>query len=180
MFGGGPGLAGPVGGLGADAVTVSPYLGDDSLTPFTDYCAQGKGVFVLTRTSNPGARLLQERISEGRALYLHVADLVAELGAASVGERGYSDVGAVAGATAPEALRAVRAALPHAFLLIPGYGAQGGGAGDLAGAAAGGSAGLIVNASRSILYAWQDAGGDDRRAAAAAAKSMRSDLQDCL
>jgi orotidine-5'-phosphate decarboxylase len=177
VFGGAPGLYGPTAGLGADAVTVSPYLGDDSLTPFTDYCAHGKGVFVLTRTSNPGARLLQERISDGRAMYLHVADLVAKLGAAHVGERGYSDVGAVAGATAPEALRAVRDALPQAFLLVPGFGAQGGSAADLAGAAAGGSAGLIVNASRSILYAPRQDGEEYKSAAARAAEEMRGQLE---
>ena len=93
---------------------------------------------------------------------------------------GYSDVGAVAGATAPAPLRAVREALPHAFLLVPGFGAQGAGADALAGVAAGDAAGFVVNASRSIIFAWRERGGDYRRAAAAAAESMRSDLQDCL
>ncbi len=140
----------------------------------------GRGVFVLTRTSNPGASLLQEVEVDGRPLFLRVADLVRELGAAHVGEAGYSDVGAVAGATAPAQLRLVREALPNAFLLVPGYGAQGGGAEALSGIAAGDAAGFVVNASRSIIFAWQDAGGDYRRAAAAAAESMRSDLQDTL
>jgi orotidine-5'-phosphate decarboxylase len=72
-FGGAPGFTGPVAGAGADAVTATPYLGDDSLAPFVEQCARGKGVFVLTRTSNPGAASLQERESEGRPLYLHVA-----------------------------------------------------------------------------------------------------------
>ena len=90
------------------------------------------------------------------------------LGAEHVGESGYSDVGAVAGATAPASLRAVREALPHAFLLVPGYGAQGGGAEALAGIAAGDAAGFVVNASRSIIYAWQESGRRLRRAAAAA------------
>ena len=93
---------------------------------------------------------------------------------------GYSDVGAVAGATAPEQLRLVRAALPSAFLLVPGYGAQGAGADALAGLAAGEAAGYVVNASRSIIFAWQDTGGDYRRAAALAAESMRSDLRGSL
>ena len=101
-FGGAPGFGGPVAGAGADAVTASPYLGDDSLAPLVEHCASGKGVFVLTRTSNPGAALLQERESGGQPLYLHVADLVARLGADHVGDAGYSDVGAVAGATAPD------------------------------------------------------------------------------
>ena len=80
---------------------------------------------MLTRTSNPGARLLQERDVDGRPLYLHVADLVARLGAEHLGDAGYSDVGAVAGATAPTSLRLVREALPPAFILVPGYGAAG-------------------------------------------------------
>jgi orotidine-5'-phosphate decarboxylase len=100
-FGGAPGFTAPVPGLGADALTASPYLGDDSLEPLVAHCAQGRGVFVLTRTSNPGATLLQEREAGGRPLYLHVADLVARLGAAHVGEDGYSDVGAGAGAPPP-------------------------------------------------------------------------------
>ena len=179
-FGGAAGFEGPVSGLDADAVTASPYLGDDSLAPLVEHCSEGRGVFVLTRTSNPGARLLQEVEADGRPLFLRVADLVRELGAAHVGEAGYSDVGAVAGATAPAQLCLVREALPNAFLLVPGYGAQGAGADALTGLAAGDAAGFIVNASRSIIFAWQDAGGDYRRAAAAAAESMRSDLQDSL
>ncbi len=179
-FGGAAGLEGPVAGVGADAVTASPYLGDDSLEPLVAHCADGKGVFVLTRTSNPGAALLQERESGGRPLYLHVAELVARLGAPHIGESGYSDVGAVAGATAPAQLRLVRAALPQAFLLVPGFGAQGAGPDELRGIAAGDAAGFVVNASRSIIFAWQKEGGDYRRAAAAAAETMRSDLSHAL
>lgn len=175
-FGGAPGFTAPVAGIGADAVTASPYLGDDSLAPLVEHCAAGKGVFVLTRTSNAGAGLLQEKEAAGRPMYLHVADLVAALGEKHVGELGYSDVGAVVGATAPAQLRLVRKALPHAFLLVPGYGAQGGGADALRGIAAGEAAGFVVNASRSIIYAWQATNGDYRRAAAAAAESMRDDL----
>ena len=175
-FGGAPGFAGPVAGVGADAMTASPYLGDDSLEPLVRHCADGKGVFVLTRTSNPGAALLQERESQGRPLFLHVAALVAQLGDEHVGDYGYSDVGAVAGATAPEQLQLVREALPHAFLLIPGYGAQGAGPDALRGIAAGEAAGFVVNASRSIIFAWQDGASDHKRAAARAAESMRNDL----
>lgn len=179
-FGGAPGFSGPTAGAGADAVTASPYLGDDSLLPLVEYCASGRGVFVLARTSNPGASRLQEREADGRPLYLHVTDLIAELGEAHVGAAGYSDVGAVAGATAPAQLRLIREALPQAFLLVPGYGAQGGDAAALAGIARGDAAGYVVNASRSIIFAWRAAGGDYQRAAAAAAESMRSDLQDGL
>ena len=116
---------------------------------------------------------LNQRECDGRALYLHVADLVAELGAAYIGARGHSDVGAVAGATAPEAMRALRVALPQAFLLVPGYGAQGADAHDLAGV----NGGLIVNASRSILYAPRANGEEYRSAAARAAEEMRRQLE---
>src|SRR5665811_1687525 len=160
----------------ADALTASPYLGGDSLEPLVAHCADGKGVFVLTRTSNPGAVLLQEREVEGRPLYVRVAELVARLGADHMGDAGYSDVGAVAGATSPASLRLVREVLPHAFLLVPGYGAQGAGADALAGIAAGDAAGFVVNASRSIIYAWQAEAAEYRRAAAAAAESMRNEL----
>ncbi len=174
VFGGAPGLAGAsLPGLAADAVTVNPYLGDDALAPFLERCDQGKGVFVLARTSNPGAASLQEHDSDGRPLYLHVTDMIARLGAAHVGAHGYSDVGAVAGATAPTSLAAVRAALPHAFLLVPGFGAQGAGPEALAGLASGDARGYVVNASRSIIYAWRERGGDFRSAAAAAAAEMR-------
>jgi orotidine-5'-phosphate decarboxylase len=178
LFGGAtvPGSEVSAPGLEADAVTVSPYLGEDSVTPFTEYCDRGKGVFVLTRTSNPGAASLQERDLEGRPLYVAVAELVAELGARSMGRHGYSDVGAVAGATAPEAVQRVRRVVPRAFLLVPGYGAQGGSAADIAGLAVGPAAGLVVNASRSIMYAWRAAGGDYQVAAAEAARAMRDDL----
>jgi orotidine-5'-phosphate decarboxylase len=179
-FGGAPGFTGPVAGVGADAVTASPYLGQDSLEPLVRHCGSGKGVFVLTRTSNPGASLLQEREVDGRPLYLHVAALAAELGAEYVGDYGYSDVGAVAGATAPAQLQLVRRALPDAFLLVPGYGAQGAGPDALAGIAAGEAAGFVVNASRSIIFAWQDGPSDHKRAAARAAESMRNDLASIL
>ena len=175
-FGGAPGFAAPVAGVAADAVTVSPYLGDDALTPFVDACAEGRGVFVLVRTSNPGAGLLQDLEVDGRPLYLHVADAVARLGAPHVGRHGYSDVGAVVGATAPAALYAVRAVLPHAFLLVPGVGAQGGATEALGELKAGDAGGLVVNASRSIIYAWQEGGADYRRAAADAAESLRREL----
>jgi len=175
-FGGAPGFTAPVAGVAADAVTVSPYLGEDALAPFVEACAEGAGVFVLVRTSNPGAATIQELEVGGRPLYLHVADVVARMGAAHVGAHGYSDVGAVVGATAPAALRAVRAALPHAFLLIPGVGAQGGGTAALAELKVGDAGGFVVNASRSIIYAWQQGGADYRRAAAEAAEALRRAL----
>ena len=178
LFGGAPGLCGDGPGLGADAVTVNPYLGEDSLTPFTDACARGTWRVRAHAHQQPGrGACCRSAAIDGRELFLHVADLVARLGAAHVGAHGYSDVGAVAGATAPAALQAVRAALPSAFLLIPGYGAQGGSAEALAGLAAGDATGLVVNASRTILYAYRERGGDYQTAAAAAAREMRDDLR---
>jgi orotidine-5'-phosphate decarboxylase len=176
LFGGAPAFGATAPGLGADAVTVSPYLGADSLAPFTDYCARGKGVFVLTRTSNPSAPGVQGKVSDPDPLFLQIADLVGRVGAEYVGEYGYSDVGAVAGATDPESLLAVRRVLPHAFLLVPGFGAQGGGAEALSGIASGEAAGFVVNASRSILYAGEKSGTEYRTAAAAAAEAMRNQL----
>jgi orotidine-5'-phosphate decarboxylase len=120
--------------------------------------------------------MLQELDVGGRPLYLHVADAVARLGAACIGEQGYSDVGAVVGATAPAALRAVRAVLPHAFLLVPGVGAQGGATEALGELMVGDAAGLVINASRSIIYAWQEGDADYRRAAAEAAESLCREL----
>lgn len=175
-FGGAPGFSAPARGLDADAVTVNPYLGEDALEPFVAACDEGRGVFVLVRTSNPGAALLQELDVDGRPLYLHVAESVARLGAAHVGRHGYSDVGAVVGATAPAALRAVRATLPRAFLLVPGVGAQGGATEALSELRTGDACGYVVNASRSIIYAWQEGGVDYRRAAAAAAEALRREL----
>jgi orotidine-5'-phosphate decarboxylase len=175
-FGGARGLTAPVPGLGADAVTVNPYLGEDSLAPFVEAAGRGHGLFVLARTSNPGAATLQEQDSGGRALYLHVAEMVARLGASSVGRHGYSDIGAVVGATSPASLRAVRAVLPQAFILVPGYGAQGGDAAALQGIAQGPAAGFVVNASRSIIYAWREEGIEYRAAAAKAAAAMRGEL----
>lgn len=176
VFDGARGFDGDLPGLGADAVTLSPYLGADSLAPFLQFCERGKGAFVLARTSNPGAQDLQEKESAGRPLFLHVADLIDRVGRPFIGEHGLSDVGAVAGATAPGALRALRAALPHAFFLVPGLGAQGGRTEALAGVADERGLGLVANASRSIIYAWQGTGEDYRTAAAAAAAAMRDQL----
>ena len=167
-------------GLGADAVTLSPYLGGDSVTPFLDHVRGGKGVFVLTRTSNPGAADLQEIVAGAEPLYLRVADLANAWGEGLTGSMGYCDVGVVAGATAPAALAAVRERLSRAFILVPGIGAQGGDVEALRGVAAGEAAGVLINASRSIMYAWRDGGGDYRRAAAQAATSLRNRLGEVL
>jgi orotidine-5'-phosphate decarboxylase len=176
-----PSPYGPVPGLGADAMTVNPLLGRDSLEPFvTTARAHGRGLFVLVRTSNPGAADLQERaLADGSAVSERLADLVAEIGASGVGHEGLSDVGAVVGATAPERLAALRARMPHAVFLLPGVGAQGGNVEELAPAFACGPAGGLIAASRGIVAAHERTGGDPAAAAASEAARLR-ELAWCL
>jgi orotidine-5'-phosphate decarboxylase len=137
-----------------DALTVSPYLGDDSLTPFVDVAAErGSGVFVLVKTSNPGGRMLQDLDCDGRPIYAHVAAHVEQLAAATVGDCDYGCVGAVVGATYPEQLAELRGAMPHTWFLVPGYGSQGGTAADVVGGFDARGLGAIVNNSRGIVFA---------------------------
>jgi orotidine-5'-phosphate decarboxylase len=140
----------------ADAMTVSPYLGDDSLQPFVDAAiAQAAGLFVLVKTSNPGGRTFQDLGCDGEPLYRHVARLVERLAAASRGPCGYGAIGAVVGATYPQQLSELRQAMPHAWLLVPGYGAQGGAAADVAAAFDREGLGAVINSSRAIVFAHQ-------------------------
>jgi orotidine-5'-phosphate decarboxylase len=165
-----PTLAGIVAGLGADAFTANPLLGRDALEPLL---ATGAGVFVLVRTSNPGAADLQDcRLAGGERLWERIARLVDELGVVDAG-CGLSDVGAVVGATAPEHLARARELMPHAIFLLPGVGAQGGSVEDLAPAFAPGAAAALVTASRSIARAFESDGADPQRAAAAEAQRLR-------
>jgi orotidine-5'-phosphate decarboxylase len=138
----------------ADALTVSPYLGDDSLAPFVGVARErGAGVFVLVKTSNPGGRTFQDLQSAGGPLYRHVGDHVERLAATKVGNCGYGLVGAVVGATYPEQLGELRGAMPHAWFLVPGYGSQGGTAEDVVAAFDSEGLGAIVNNSRGIVFA---------------------------
>ena len=148
---------GEVEGLGADALTVSPLLGRDSLAPLIDAARRRRaGLFALARTSNPGAADLQDReLAAGGTVSEAVARIIDELGRPGVGEAGLSDVGAVTGATAPERLETLRALMPHAVWLLPGIGPQGGSGRDLAPAFAPGPAGGLVSASRAIVYAFE-------------------------
>jgi orotidine-5'-phosphate decarboxylase len=139
---------------GADALTVSPYLGDDSLQPFFEVAQRrAAGVFVLVKTSNPGGGMLQDLVCDGRPLYRHVADYVEQKAAETAGRCGYGLVGAVAGATYPAQLAELRAAMPHTWLLVPGYGSQGATAKDVAAAFDAQGGGAIVNNSRGIIFA---------------------------
>ncbi|MBV9803076.1 MAG: orotidine-5'-phosphate decarboxylase [Solirubrobacterales bacterium] len=166
---------GPVPGLGADAMTVNPLLGSDSLAPFVKAArASGRGLFVLVRTSNPGAADVQEReLVDGHSVSHRLADLVHELGAGGIGRHRLSDIGAVVGATAPDRLEALRERMPHAVFLLPGIGAQGGRVEDLAPAFAAGPASGLISASRSIVTAHERDRGDPASAAAAEAARLR-------
>jgi orotidine-5'-phosphate decarboxylase len=162
------------GGLEADALTVNPYLGADSLEPFVAAArAAGAGLFVLVRTSNPGAADLQDlELAAGGRVWERAAQLVAQLGKAA--ESGLSEVGAVVGATAPEHLARARELMPHAVFLLPGIGAQGGRVEDLAPAFAPGRAGGLVTSSRSIVFAYERHGGEPADAARAEAERLRA------
>ncbi len=139
---------------GADAITVSPYLGDDSLQPFVDVAtARDAGVFVLVKTSNPGGRMFQDLVAEGRPLFRHVAAYVEQLAAQTAAACGYGAVGAVVGATYPAQLAELRAEMPHTWFLVPGFGSQGGTAADVAAAFDPQGRGAIVNNSRGIIFA---------------------------
>jgi orotidine-5'-phosphate decarboxylase len=147
----GPGDLSP---WGCDALTVSPYLGDDSLTPFVETAkARSAGIFVLVKTSNPGGGRFQDIVAEGKPLYRHVADYVESLAAATSGSTRYGQVGAVVGATYPAQLAELRQSMPHTWFLIPGFGAQGGTAKDCAAAFDAQGLGAIVNNSRGIIFA---------------------------
>jgi orotidine-5'-phosphate decarboxylase len=162
---------GPVAGLGADAYTASPYMGLDSLRSLR---APGAGLFVLVRTSNPGAADVEDlRTDGGERVWERVARLVDGLGAPGPAS-GLRDVGAVVGATAPEHLARARELMPHTPFLLPGIGAQGGRVEDLAPAFAAGRAGGLVTASRSIVGAHEHHGGEPARAARDEAERLRA------
>jgi orotidine-5'-phosphate decarboxylase len=140
--------------LAADAVTVNPYLGGDAIEPFVDVAQERDcGIFVLVKTSNPGGGMFQDLVAEGRPLYRHVADFVERLAIDTKGASGYGAVGAVVGATYPAQLAELRAAMPTACLLVPGYGSQGGAAADVAAAFDDRGTGAVINNSRGIIFA---------------------------
>jgi orotidine-5'-phosphate decarboxylase len=158
----------------ADAMTASPYLGQDSVEPFLAACRRyGSGVFFLVRTSNAGAADIQDlAMSDSRPLWHHVAELVREWGEPLVGERGMSSVGAVVGATLPRAASDARRLLPRTPMLLPGVGAQGATPADVARAFTAGAASALVTASRSVIYAYRESEADWRTAAGAEAQKL--------
>jgi orotidine-5'-phosphate decarboxylase len=146
----------PASAWGCDALTINPYMGDDSLQPFVDRGLEtGSGLFVLVKTSNPGSNTFQELPTGNRKLYQEVAAWVQTTAAATAGQCGYGVVGAVVGATHPAHLAELREAMPNTFFLIPGFGAQGGKAIDLVSAFDEHGGGAIVNSSRGIIFAWE-------------------------
>jgi orotidine-5'-phosphate decarboxylase len=170
-----------------DAVTINGYLGADGIVPFLQPAQRlGKGVFVLVRTSNPSAAAIQDFTGpDGRKFYEHVARQVAALGdkPGLLGTSGYSCLGAVVAATYPEEARRLREIMPRQIFLVPGYGAQGATAADCAAAFRADGAGAIVNASRSVIYAYRKgprAGKDWRGAIAAAARDFVADIRQAL
>ncbi len=172
---------------GADSLTVSPYLGDDSLEPFVQVAKQrGAGIFVLVKTSNPGGKTFQDLLVDGRPLYQYVGQLVESYAMDTRGQGEYGSVGAVVGATYPEQLTELRAMMPHTWFLVPGFGAQGGGATDVAGGFDSHGLGAVVNNSRGIIFAhsrpeYKDKYGDAnwQGAVEAATLDMIAQLRQC-
>ena len=170
-----------------DFITINPYLGWDSVEPYMANCKNyGKGLFVLVKTSNPNSGQLQDLDVGGKPLYQKVGELVDEWGRGLMGESGYSSVGAVVGATHPEQAKALRKIMPNTFFLVPGYGAQGGKAEDLAICFNKDGLGAIINSSRGIIAAYTKDRykkyGEENFAQAAreAVLDMKADLRRCI
>lgn len=169
--------------FGSDALTVNGYLGSDGIDPLLEILKndRDKGIFVLCKTSNASSGELQDmELSGGETIYETMGDMCEQWGEELMGKYEYSQVGAVIGATYPEQLSDLRMCMPHTFFLVPGYGAQGGGAKDVVGAFDENGIGAIVNSSRAVLTAWKKAGGDYAAAARAEAIRMRDDINAAL
>lgn len=143
-------------GFDEDFATVNPYLGSDGVKPFVKVCKENnRGIFVLVKTSNPSSGELQDKLVDGKPLYELVGKMVDEWGSDCIGESGYSEVGAVVGATYPEQGKVLRAIMPKTYILVPGYGAQGGKGKDLVHFFNEDGLGAIVNSSRGIIAAYK-------------------------
>lgn len=138
----------------ADFITLSPYMGLDSIRPYLAYLQKGKGIFVLLRTSNPGSQDLQSLLYKDESLFYHLGDLLKELAQDYIGEEGYSNLGLVVGGTHRDEAQKIRSRYANQFFLIPGYGAQGGRAEDVKLYLNNGSGG-VVNSSRGIITAYK-------------------------
>ena len=173
-------------GFDEDFVTVNPYLGSDGVNPFIKVCKEEKkGLFILVKTSNPSSGEFQDRLIDGKPLYEIVGEKVAEWGADCMGDS-YSYVGAVVGATYPEMGKVLRKVMPKSFILVPGYGAQGGKGADLVHFFNEDGLGAIINSSRGIIAAYQQekyasfGGAGYADASRAAVIDMREDIAQAL
>ncbi|MDD6847661.1 MAG: orotidine-5'-phosphate decarboxylase [Oscillospiraceae bacterium] len=170
----------------ADALTVNGYLGTDGIKPLLNVCNEkDKGIFVLVKTSNPSSGELQDlKLESGETVYERMGAMCENWGESLKGNYGYSGVGAVVGATYPEMLKELRVKMPHTFFLVPGYGAQGGGADDVKYAFDENGIGAIINSSRGIMCAWQKQEGKTEKDFATAAREeairMRNDIQNVV
>lgn len=166
--------------INADALTVTAYFGTDGIKPFTKVCEEhGKGMFIIVRSSNPSADEIQGQPIGDQLMDEHVATLVEGWGRDLIGESGFSSVGAVVGATYPEEASNLRQLMPNQIFLVPGYGAQGGGAEDVRPCFYENGTGAIVNSSRGIIFAYQKGGYKEEefaQAARDAAEVMKEDL----
>lgn len=170
-----------VSAFGADALTVNGYLGTDGVKPLLEICrTMDKGIFVLVKTSNPSSGELQDRLlDDSMTVYRTMGNQCESWGSEAMGSSGYSSVGAVVGATYPEQLGELRKVLSHTFFLVPGYGAQGGGAKDVAPAFDENGNGAVINSSRGIMCAWKKENCDPTEYAAAARREalrMRDEI----
>lgn len=169
--------------LGPDSLTINAYLGRDGIEPFATVArAQGKGLFALVRTSNPGGDALQAlKLADGRSVAEAVADMIADLGSKDVGKSGYSLLGAVVGATKATEAAELRRRMPQQIFLVPGFGAQGGKADDVKACFDASGGGAIITASRSILYAYEKPETDDWTGAIERATvRMRGEIEQIL
>ncbi|MDO5397537.1 MAG: orotidine-5'-phosphate decarboxylase [bacterium] len=167
-----------------DCVTVNPYLGTDGIKPFVDDCkTYNKAIFALVKTSNPSSGEFQDKLIDGKHLFEVVADKVNEWNADTIGESGYGAVGAVVGATYPEQAEILRKLMPNSYFLVPGYGAQGGGARGVLPCFNADGLGAIVNSSRGIMCAYKKGDWKEEQfaeAARAEALRMKDDITGVL
>jgi orotidine-5'-phosphate decarboxylase len=169
------------GEFGCDAITVNPYLGNDALAPFVTKARNGRGVFVLVKTSNPSSGEFQDRVAPDRPLWEVVAQRVHGWASDYIGDHDLAPIGAVIGATYPDHARRARELMPNSLVLVPGYGTQGADAKDAVAAIRPDGLGVIVNASRSLMYAWRKREGfTPGSAGAEAADQMRRELNAAL
>ena len=174
-------------GFDEDFATVNPYLGSDGIKPFVNVCKEeNKGLFILAKTSNPSSGEFQDRLVDGKPLYEVVAEKIAEWGADHMGSCGYSYIGAVVGATYPEMGKALRKVMPKSYILVPGYGAQGGKGKDLVHFFNEDGLGAIINSSRGIIAAYQQeayakfGAGNFAEASRQAVLDMQADIAQAL